>query len=124
MDNARVIAPIVFAGSIILLADAWMKANQPPSREGASTADAPPAVLDGTVPQVTLEADSVSDTPAVSAPSQAAAPARAVTVRTDLYEAKISTQGGVMQTLELLEHYSKDDPDTNLKLFDKNGERT
>ncbi|UCH49453.1 MAG: membrane protein insertase YidC [Betaproteobacteria bacterium] len=125
MDNARVIAAIVFAGSIILLADAWMKANQPPPQEVApATTQGPPAVVDSTVPEVTLEADSTSATPVVSAPSPAAPSARVVTVRTDLYQAKISTQGGVLQTLELLKHYSKDDPDTNLKLFDKNGERT
>ena len=125
MDNARVIAAIVFAGSIILLADAWMKANRPPPPEVApTTADAPPTVLDSTVPEVTMDTDATSATPVVSAPSPAAPSARVVTVRTDVYQAKISTQGGVLQTLELLEHYSKDDPDTNLKLFDKNGERT
>ncbi len=125
MDNARVIAAIIFAGSIILLADAWFKANQPPPREPTqTTAGVPRPVPDGTVPEVTQEAASTGAAPVVSTPSAAAAAARAVTVRTDVYEAKISTQGGVLQGLELLQHDSKDDPDANLRLFELNAQHT
>lgn len=125
MDNARVIAAIVFAGSIILLVDAWIRANAPPPREVApTTAEAPSATSESTVPEVTVDTSSTNTTPAVSAPSPATPSAPTVTVRTDLYKATISTRGGVLQQLELLEHYSKDNPDTNLQLFRTNEERT
>ncbi len=125
MDNARVIAAIVFAGAIILLVDAWIKANQPPPRELAeTTAEASPAAPASIVPEVTSDIGSTDATPVVSSPSPAASSAPVVTVRTDVYEATISTQGGVLQRLELLKHSSKDNPDTNLELFRTNAERT
>lgn len=125
MDNARVIAAIIFAGSIILLADAWFKGNRPPLSETTpATTVAPNAIQESTVPEVTLEAGATSAAPVVSAPSAAATSSRVITIRTDVFEAKINTQGGVLQDLELLQHYSKDDPEANLHLFKFNADRT
>jgi len=130
MDNARVIAAIVFAGSIILLADAWLKANQPPPPEVMpATSVATQPTPDSTVPEVSTDTSTASRGPVMSAPSAATpasqvAAARVVTVRTDVYEAKLSTRGGILQELELLQHYSKDNPEANLKLFAMNGDRT
>ncbi len=127
MDNARIIAAIIFAGSVILLADAWFKGQQPPPQEiAAGTSSVPQTGGAGTIPEVTREATDASgptgEMPALSAP--AAQSSRVVTVRTDLFVAKINTVGGVLQELELLQHRSKDDPDRTLQLFRKNAERT
>ena len=127
MDNARIIAAIIFAGSVILLADAWFKGQQPPPQEIAAVTSSVPQPGDaGTVPEVTQEVGqsggATSAMPSVSVP--AAQFSRVVTVGTDLFRAKINTIGGVLQELELLRHSSKDDPDRNLLLFRKNAERT
>lgn len=44
--------------------------------------------------------------------------AETVAITTDVYKAVISTQGGVLQHLELLKHNDKVDPSKNLVLFD------
>ena len=123
MDNTRVIAAIIFAGSIILLADAWFKGNQPPVSETAPvTTVTPEMASDSTVPEVTTDTGTTVGTPVVSVP--AATSSRVVTVRTDEFEAKINTLGGVLQELQLLNHRSKDDPDANLQLFTFNADNT
>ncbi len=130
MDNARIIAAIIFAGSIILLADAWFKSNQPPPPETQpATSVASETASNSTIPEVTSDTGTESGSPVMSSPSptipsRPASSARVVTVRTDVFEAKISTQGGILQELELLQHYSKDDPTAKLTLFASNGDRT
>jgi YidC/Oxa1 family membrane protein insertase len=125
MDNARVIAAIIFAGSIILLADAWFKAQRPPPSAVQTTlSETRQPEAAGTVPEVTQPTSSANGMPVVSAPPPASPASRLVTVRTDLFEAKINTVGGVLQDLKLLEHHSKDDPDRTLQLFMKDSERT
>ena len=125
MDNARVIAAIIFAGSIILLADAWFKAQRPPPSAVQTTlSETPQPDAAGTVPEVSQPSSSANGMPVVSAAPPASPGSRLVTVRTDLFEAKINTVGGVLQDLELLEHHSKDDPDRTLQLFMKDSDRT
>jgi YidC/Oxa1 family membrane protein insertase len=124
MDNARVIAAIIFAGSIILLADAWMKANRPPPDPSAPTAATAPTVSgDGVVPEITAPTPAGQQMPVAGAEPLASQQSRLITVRTDVFEAKIDTRGGVLQDLELLQHRSKDDPDSKLNLFSRNAER-
>ena len=125
MDNARVIAAIIFAGSVILLADAWFKAQLPPPSD-TQTVESQSAQVSGdsTVPEVTQAPSADNAMPTVSAAQPVSSSSRVVTVTTDLFEARINTLGGVLQQLKLLEHYSKDDPDRTLELFMKESERT
>ncbi len=126
MDNARIFAAIIFVGSVVLLADAWFKVNQPPATEATSETAAVPSVTpDSNVPAVTSgSGESTTPAPVLSSTPGAVPASRIVTVRTDVLEADVDTQGGVLRRLELLEHRSKDDPDSNLLLFEVTGERT
>ncbi len=126
MDNARIFAAIIFVGSVVLLGDAWMKANQPPAVvKTPETTGVPTVTPDSNVPSATPgPSDTTSPTPTLSSLPVAVPASRVVTVRTDVLEADIDTLGGVLRRLELLEHRSKDDPDSNLLLFEVTGERT
>jgi YidC/Oxa1 family membrane protein insertase len=126
MDNARVFAAIIFVGSVVLLADAWFKANQPPAMgQTAQTLGAPAVTPDSSVPTVTsTPRETGSPAPAVTSALTAVPASRIITVRTDLLIADIDTLGGVLRRLELLEHRSMDGADGNLLLFEASGERT
>jgi YidC/Oxa1 family membrane protein insertase len=126
MDNARIFAAIIFVGSVVLLGDAWFKVNQPPAIEQLPAATTVPSVTpDANVPVVTAgSGESMSSAPTVPTAPAAVPASRIVTVRTDVLEADIDTVGGVLRKLVLLEHISKDDPDSNLSLFEVSAERT
>jgi YidC/Oxa1 family membrane protein insertase len=125
MDNARIIAAIIFAGSVILLADAWFKGQQPaPAQTPVATSSAPQSGGASTVPEVAAPAGSSGAVPSVSVPAAAAQSSRVVTVRTDVFEAKINTKGGVLQELDLLQHRSKDNPDSDLQLLVTSADHT
>ena len=126
MDNARVFAAIIFVGSVVLLADAWFKTNQPPAVEQtAQTVGAPAVTPDSSVPTVTsAPRDSSSPAPVITSTPTAVPASRIVTVRTDVLIADIDTLGGVLRRLELLDHRSMDGSDGNLLLFEATDERT
>ena len=126
MDNARVFAAVIFVGTIVLLADAWFKASQPPAMEQtAQTLGVPAVTPDSSVPTVTsTPRETGSPAPAVTSAPSAVPASRIITVRTDLLIADIDTLGGVLRRLELLEHRSMDGADGNLLLFEASGERT
>jgi len=127
MDNARVIAAIIFAGSVILLADAWMKAHRPPVAETPTTmVPAQSASTDDAVPVAPAARSGVATETPPAAPiaSVTATAGRVLTVRTDLLEAKITTQGGVLESLELLDHRGMADPTRPLKLLTQGDGRT
>ncbi len=126
MDNARVFAAVIFVGSVVLLADAWFKANQPPAMEQtAQTLGVPAVTPDSSVPTVTsTPRETSSPAPVVTSAPTAVPASRIITVRTDLLIADIDTLGGVLRRLELLEHRSMDGADGNLLLFEASGERT
>ncbi|MGD2140034.1 MAG: membrane protein insertase YidC [Burkholderiales bacterium] len=129
MDNARIIAAIVFAGSVILLADAWFKAQQPPPRQTTASTTVPSPGAENVVPEVTEvtnagQGSQATPAPSVSVPTAPAQSARVVTVRTDLLQAQISTRGGVLQELDLFKHESKVNRGQPMKLFEREGDHT
>jgi YidC/Oxa1 family membrane protein insertase len=118
MDSVRIFAAIVFAVSVFLLFEAWMKEHQAPQVQthGVSPAAVPapptsalPATAGGSQPQV------------AASPAPAARP---IVVRTDLLVAEIDPQGGVLRRLELLQHRDTLDKNRNFVLFEHSPQRT
>jgi len=85
MDSARIIATVIFVGSIILLGDAWLKKDQQLSGESLST-----EVQEGitTVPKATInDPANIQD---VATPLNELAPATGdyIQVTTDVFFSK------------------------------------
>jgi YidC/Oxa1 family membrane protein insertase len=118
MDNLRIFAGIVFAVSVFLLIEAWIRDQRPsaPSEPAAvQQVPAPPtAPLPGVAPEIS------------PAPRTATAPSTlpSVTVKTDLFVAEIDPQGGVLRRLELLQHRDTVDKSKNFVLFQQSQEHT
>ncbi|MDR2506535.1 MAG: membrane protein insertase YidC [Candidatus Accumulibacter sp.] len=94
MDNRRLILLIVFIASIYLLLDAWRKYKQPQVSGRQTAVSVTPAAPD--MPPL------LSKTPVVSAESVFSIPeADIIRVKTDLYVAGISAQGGDIVELVL-----------------------
>ncbi|MEL0131107.1 MAG: hypothetical protein VW880_06795, partial [Betaproteobacteria bacterium] len=102
MDIPRIIATVVFVGSLVLLGDAWLKQNQdtspdvttqPTISESASTL---PTASSG-------ETIAKSEDTTLPVVTGASAGSELVTVETDLYIAKIATNGGGLKELVLKE---------------------
>lgn len=128
MDIKRTVLWVVFSLSLLMLWDGWMRHNGNPSMFApeASKPVAPVVATDkdAAVPQAT-QADTaapVADVPADSA----AAPAQAerITITTDLVKADISTVGGELSRLELLQHKDAQDPTKNVVLMESSASHT
>jgi YidC/Oxa1 family membrane protein insertase len=116
MDNRRLILFLVFCFSIFMLWDAWQKHNLPKPPVAATEA----ASTNGQVPTPSAAPNSSNSTvPAGNGQALAAAPK--VTIKTDLFQAEISAQGGDLIRLELEKHRADGDAQKNFVLFD-NGE--
>lgn len=115
MDNRRLILLFVFGFSIIMLWDAWQKHNQPKPPVAATQA-VPSATANNAVPTPTGGAGSASVPPITAGEMAQAAPK--VMVKTDLFKAEISAQGGDLVRLELEKHLANDDREKNFVLFD------
>jgi YidC/Oxa1 family membrane protein insertase len=122
VDSYRLFVGTVFAVSLFLLADAWIKThNAPPAAAPqASSAAAPATSSPAPAPSVNLGAQ---------APVQAAAPGglpkgQRVAVRTNFLLAEIDTQGGDLRRVELLQHRAREDQSKNFVLFEESPART
>ncbi len=123
MDIPRIIATVVFVGSLVLLGDAWLKQNQdtspdvttqPTISESASTL---PTASSG-------ETITKSEDTTLPVVTGASAESELVTVETDLFIAKIATNGGGLKELVLKEHHVKGNKNESLRLFELNPSRT
>jgi len=113
MDTRRLILVFVFSFSLVMLWDAWQKYNHPP----APLAQAPTATA--TIPAPATAPTSVSATSVPGgAKNPASAKAEIVKIKTDLFTADISTQGGDVIGLELNNYKASDDKTRNFSLFD------
>jgi len=129
MDSFRLFAALIFALSVFLLFDAWMKQNNPPPPVPTSAVPAPatptpsaPGIpaAQGTPP---ASADAKSPAaPVTTAPATSAQPP--IVVRTDVLVAEIDPVGGVLKKLELLQHKDKVDRSKNFVLFQQAGNQT
>ncbi len=117
MDTRRLILVMIFAFSSFMLWENWQQYKQPKPVAETAAANAPAPASDGATPtpSVSLQAAGTV-TAALTAP--AVSNAETFTVVTDLLKATISTQGGDLVGLELLNYKENDDKDKNFVLFD------
>jgi YidC/Oxa1 family membrane protein insertase len=115
MDNRRLILLFIFSFSLVMLWDAWQKYNHPP--QPAQTASAPAAT---DVPTVSKPASpsAVSGQSAVPTSDAAQTKSETVEIKTDLFVAQVSAQGGDMVGLELNKYKATGDKSQNFKLLE------
>jgi YidC/Oxa1 family membrane protein insertase len=118
MDNRRLILVLIFGFSILMLWEGWQRQHAPKPV---------PAVTDSAIPAApvaTTAKSSAVPTPSASLPgapnsSTSTSQAKFVRVKTDLFKADISSEGGDIVRLELLKHRAAEDKKENLILFDQ-----
>lgn len=121
MDTQRLVLLVIFSFSLVLLWDAWEKANQPPPQITS------PAAHDHGIPTPSPRATEDKGSPAMPASNaraasvpgakSAAAQGTTVQIRTDLLMATINTFGGTLERLELLKHKAQADDSKNFVLL-------
>ncbi len=114
MDTRRLILVLIFTFSSFMLWESWQKYNQP--KPPANATAAVPAGSAAPHPSAALQAGAPA-----AAPGAAAAPAVAgetVDIQTDLVKATISTVGGDIVHLDLLNYKEHDSQDKTFALFD------
>ncbi|MFA7280554.1 MAG: membrane protein insertase YidC [Sterolibacterium sp.] len=122
MDNQRLILLLVFSFSLIMLWEAWQKQGQPnlpaSSTHGVSTPAANP------VPSPAPAAIPASTGLPTEKSGQVPAQSKVVTevIKTDIFNAEISSQGGDLVRLELVKHLATEDKTKKFILLD-NGEK-
>ncbi len=123
MDNRRLILLLVFSFSLIMLWDAWQKQGQPKPGAVAPSTQAVPAVAApaGAVPTPTPGAPAAVPNAVPAGPAVVVPGAVTAKVRTDLYAADISSQGGDITRLELVRHPDTEDKSKHFVLFDNGG---
>jgi len=114
MDNRRLILLLVFSFSIFMLWDAWQKHNQP--KPPLAATQAMPSATGGQIP--TPAANSVTGAIPPVGGASIASTAPKVAIKTDLFQAEISAQGGDLVHLELEKHRADGDEKKNFILFD------
>jgi len=114
MDNRRLILLLVFSFSIFMLWDAWQKHNQP--KPPLTATQAVPSATGGQIP--TPAANNVTGAIPPVGGASIASTAPKVTIKTDLFQAEISAQGGDLVHLELEKHRADGDAKKNFILFD------
>ncbi len=107
MDNLRPILYISLAFVLFLLWDAWVDHNQPPATEISTTVSAVNnQALD--VPDAPITEQDVPPVGSFDVPSNSGDPiadqTQFITVKTDLFDVKISTYGGDIRELDLLKY--------------------
>jgi YidC/Oxa1 family membrane protein insertase len=118
MDSVRIFAAIVFAVSVFLLFEAWVKEHQAP----APVAPSPDQTTVPPAPAPTGQPAATSvQPPASPAPVP---PTQPIIVRTGLVAAEIDRQGGVLRRLELLQHRDTLDKSKSFGLFEQSAQRT
>ncbi|MDR3299267.1 MAG: membrane protein insertase YidC [Candidatus Accumulibacter sp.] len=125
MDIRRLILLFIFIFSLVMLWDAWQQYNKPtdavPTASSAASSSAS-EIPTAPVPSVGTPTPTV-DVPIPSAAIAAVPAAEAsrdeiVEIKTDLFIARISTRGGDLVGLELLNYKATDDKSKNFTLFD------
>ena len=133
-DMRRTLLWVVFAMSLVLLWDAWLKHTGQPSffggaRPAATAPAANPASAPGVPGAAAVPQAASTGTPTTSASMPAApvgaagTPTEKVEITTDVIKATVDTQGGALVRLELLKHRDPNDPKLNVTLLDQSAKR-
>ncbi|HEY7760540.1 MAG TPA: membrane protein insertase YidC [Burkholderiales bacterium] len=129
MDSYRLITGMVFAVSLFLLVDAWVRqrAAPPPAapatpEQAAGERAAPPTPTVPAAPPTPTQGVAPGETPAPAAKVQQIA-GQMVEVRTDFLRAEIDATGGNLRRIELLQHRDRDDREKVLVLFEQTADR-
>src|SRR5574343_1086537 len=112
MDTRRLILVLIFTFSSFMLWENWQKYNQPKPADAVAAA---PVSGAAPTPSASLQAKAAPGTPPVAAPVSAA---ETFSITTDLLKATISTQGGDLVSLELLNFKEHDNDQKIFDLFD------
>lgn len=129
MDNQRLILLLVFLFSLFMLWDGWQKQNQPtqattkeiPARQNAPQAGgALPVPSAGLSPSLSPATATV---PAASATKEVSGGTKAM-IKTDIYIAEISSMGGDLVGLELIQQKATEDKSKPFVLMENSRERT
>ena len=120
MDNRRLILLLVFSFSLIMLWDAWQRQGAPKSATTTIATTVSTGTPAGTVPTPTFPTAGTGGAPAAVPASVAlSAPgAASAKIKTDLYVADISSQGGDITRLELVGYPDTENKSRNFILFD------
>ena len=114
MDTRRLILVFVFSFSLVMLWEAWQKHNNPQAPLATTPAATAIAPVPGATASAPVSAASVPDGNVASA----SAKAEVIKVKTDLFVADVSTQGGTIVGLELNNYKASEDKLRNFSLFD------
>jgi YidC/Oxa1 family membrane protein insertase len=128
MDTRRLILWVVFALSLLILWDNWLRYSGRPSMFGI---DAPQATQQQAATPTAQNANDAAIPQPTVAPSPAAVPeapqqsgGERVTITTDLMNVQLNTTGGEITRLELLQHQATEDANQNIVLFDSSATHT
>jgi len=118
MDNRRLILLVVFSFSLVMLWDAWQKYNSPPLPTQSAAVSA--AARDSSVPVPSAAQPAAATSAAVPAALSVptAAKGEVVSIKTDLFVADVSTQGGDLVGLVLNNYKAIDDKDKNFPFLE------
>jgi YidC/Oxa1 family membrane protein insertase len=118
MDNRRLLLLLVFSFSLVMLWDAWQKYNQPPP-VAPTTGAVAPGSTDLAAPQPSASLHS----PVPTLPGVGAAPmaqsGETFTIRTDLFVAEISAQGGDIVHLMFHDYKDTESKSKDFALFER-----
>jgi len=123
MDNKRLVLLAVFSFSLLMLWEAWQKQHAPPPVPSTASSQSV-TQSSGAVPTASTTLNSASAT-AGAPPTGINAPAVASTkvqVKTDLFVADISSMGGDLIGLSLVNHKATDDKTKNFVLLEDSTE--
>lgn len=114
MDTRRIILLAVFAFSLMMLMEKWQQYTQPAAPAAVATTPGAPVPSAG----LAKPAASAGVTATAVPGGQVAATAELAKIKTDLFEATFSTQGGDLVGLELLKYRAVEKKDHNFMLLE------
>ena len=118
MDNRRLILLVVFSFSLVMLWDAWQKYNHPPLPTQSAAVSA--AARDSSVPVPSAAQPAAASSASVPATLSVPTVTKGdiVSIKTDLFVADVSTQGGDLVSLVLNNYKAIDDKDKNFAFLE------